>query len=128
MASPAAAGNAALVRQYFSDSSGKFWSGSCKSAYRSCRSFNPTGYLIKAVIIHSGVQMSLFNGGGEYDIQLKKPPDFMQGFGRIGLQTVLPLKGVISGFDLFVADAVNIGENSVIGYVVDVGTENKPLG
>lgn len=127
MASPAAAGNAALIRQYFSDSSGKFWSGSCKSVYRSCRSFTPTGYLVKAIIIHSGVQMTLFNGGGEYDVQLKKPPDFMQGFGRIGLHTVLPLKNVTTDFDLFVADAVNIGENSLVGYAVDIAKENKPL-
>lgn len=71
--------------------------------------------------------MTLFNGGGEYDVQLKKPPDFMQGFGRIGLHTVLPLKNVTTDFDLFVADAVNIGENSLVGYAVDIAKENKPL-
>ncbi len=127
MASPAAAGSAALVRQYFTDTSGKFWTGICKTSYRSCRAFTPTGYLVKAIIIHSGMQMALFNGGGEYDIQLKRPPDYMQGFGRIGLHTVLPLKGVISSFDLFIADAVNVAENSMVGYIIDIASANKPM-
>jgi hypothetical protein len=127
MASPAAAGTAALVRQYFMDSSQRFWTGVCKSTYRSCRPFTPTGYLVKSIMIHSGIQMTLYNGGGQYDVKLKSPPDFMQGFGRIGLHTVLPLKGVISSFDLFVADGVNVGENSKVEYNINITTANKPL-
>lgn len=127
MASPAAAGSAALIRQYFMDNNRRFWTAICKSGYRSCKAFTPTGYLVKALIIHSGMQMTLFNGGGQYDVQLKKPPDFIQGFGRIGLHTVLPLKGVISSFDLFVADSVNVGENSMVGYIINISTANKPL-
>lgn len=128
MASPSAAGTGALVRQYFSDGSGNFWTGVCKSVYRSCKAFSPTGYLIKGILIHSAMQMSLFNGGGTFDIPLGPPPDFMQGFGRVGLLTALPLKGSpLTSFDLFVADAVNIAENSQILYTVNVERADQPL-
>lgn len=127
MASPAAAGSALLVRQYFQDGTGRFWSGICNSGYRSCKPFTATGYLIKAVMIHSGTRMTQFAGGGQYNVQLGPPPDTIQGFGRVNLMNVLPLRNVIKGYDLFVADAVNIPENSNIGYTVKVVASGKPL-
>jgi hypothetical protein len=127
MASPAAAGIAALVRQYFSDNSGRFWTAVCCSSYRSCKSFNPTGYFIKAILIHSAVRMTLYNGGGAYDVPLGRPPDYMQGFGRVALYNVLPLKGVYTNFDLFVADAVNIPEDTSISFSVKITNGKQPL-
>jgi subtilisin family serine protease len=55
MASPSAAGIAALVRQYFIDSN--FWAKTCNKLYSSCRSFIPSGVLIKAIMLHSGSRM-----------------------------------------------------------------------
>ena len=57
MASPAAAGAALLIREYFMDTSNKFWSGLCNSAYKYCKSFTPSGVLLKALILHSGNRM-----------------------------------------------------------------------
>lgn len=57
MASPAAAGAALLVREYFMVSSSVFWSGQCNSAYHTCHSFTPSGVLVKAILLHSGTRM-----------------------------------------------------------------------
>lgn len=125
MATPAAAGVALLVRQYFSDD--RFWAAVCRSSYRSCRAFTPTGVLVKAMLIHSAVGLYLYNGGDVDDILLNAPPDFMQGYGRIRMDSAMPLKGTITGFDLFVADAVNIPEYSNVPYSVQITNSDKPL-
>jgi subtilisin family serine protease len=127
MASPSAAGAGALVRQYFADTDGKFWRAVCNPGHPSCKSFNPSGYLVKGILLHSGVSMTLFNGGGNKDVQLGPAPDSTQGFGRIGLMNALPLKGVITGFELFVADAVAMKENMQIVGHVNVANSNFPL-
>lgn len=127
MATPGAAGIALLVRQYFIDSASKFWRAICNINYRSCKSFIPSGPLIKAIFTHSGKKMSLFDGGGSYDVSLGAPPDYIQGFGRLSLFQVLPLKGWLTSFDLFVADAVNIQENTQIVYNVQVSSSTQPL-
>jgi hypothetical protein len=61
MAAPSAAGIALLVRQYFADSAHKFWLAVCKSTYLFCKSFQPSGMLNKAILLHSGSQMAIFN-------------------------------------------------------------------
>ncbi len=127
MATPAAAGTAILIRQYFMDQSNKFWTAICNTGYRSCKSFIPSGPLIKAICIHSGNKMKMYNGGGSNSIPLGTPPDYMQGFGRLSLYRVLPLKGWLTSFDLFVADAVNIQENSKIVYKVQINSSSQPL-
>eukprot|EP00981_Chlorochromonas_danica_P002933 scaffold600_cov193-Ochromonas_danica.AAC.9 len=127
MATPAAAGNALLFRQYFQDSQGKFWTKVCRSSYRSCRGFNPSGVLIKTVMAHAGSSLTLFHGGGDYDVPLGPAPDFNQGFGRYSLYKVLPLPSQSNHFDLFVADGVNIGEDSDIRYAVQISSGSVPL-
>jgi len=57
MSSPAAAGVALLIRQYFSDTSNTYWSSLCNSAYKSCKPFVPSGVLVKALLLHSGSSM-----------------------------------------------------------------------
>jgi len=126
MATPGAAGTALLLRQYFIDPNSKFWRAVCNRNYRSCKSFTPSGPLIKALLLNSGSRMQLFAGGGQYDVKLGIPPDYIQGFGRVSLWKVLPLKGV-NEFDLFVADAVNIQENSEIAYTVEISDSSLPL-
>jgi len=120
MATPAAAGIGLLIRQYFLDVNHKFWTAICNPSYRSCKSFPPSGSLVKAILTHSGAGMQLFNGGGSNDISLGMPPDYYQGFGRISLMNVLPLKDKVTSFDLFIANAVNIVENSNLQYKINI--------
>lgn len=124
MATPSAAGIALLVRQYFIDPDSKFWRAVCNHSYRSCTSIVPSGVLVKAILLHSGEPMTLFNGGGSYDVPLGDPPDFMQGFGRIGLMNVLPLPN-LNKFDLFIANSVNLQEDSSTQYSVNI--ENSDI-
>jgi len=127
MASPAAAGNALLVREYFEDPKGLFWTKVCRSSYRSCHSFSPSGVLVKTILLHSGAAMALYHGGGDYDIRLGSPPDSIQGFGRIALYRALPLTSFSTKFDLFVADLVNTAESSDVRYNVQVQSNTTPL-
>ncbi|CAE7553711.1 tagC, partial [Symbiodinium microadriaticum] len=101
MATPAAAGAAALITQYFQDSN--FWAANCNPHFPNCPDgndpvigFTPSGSLVKAVLLHSGRDL-----GGGYAF-----PGNEQGFGRIDLSSVLLVKGVSDGFDLFVEDFV----------------------
>jgi hypothetical protein len=64
MATPAAAGIALLVRQYFMSSNSSFWTGRCNPADKFCGAFTPSGVLVKAILLHSGSAMSKFDGGG----------------------------------------------------------------
>ena len=50
MATPAVAGAAALVTQYFADP--LFWAANCYLMYPMCFAFQPSGSLVKAVIVH----------------------------------------------------------------------------
>jgi hypothetical protein len=107
-----------LIRQYFKDiDSNSFWIGVCNSNYESCKSFSPSGVLVKAVILHSGTGLT----GNE-------PPDNVQGYGRILLASVLPLKGIYT-FDLFVSDLVYIQQQSTKSYFVRItdSTSTVPL-
>jgi hypothetical protein len=128
MATPAAAGIALLIRQYFIDSQQRlFWLAVCRNTYSWCKSFTPSGVLVKAILLHSGTAMALYNAGGSGDIKLKAPPDSMQGYGLVTLSNVLPLKDKISNFDLFVDDQRLIGEYTTITYSVQLTTSKKPL-
>jgi hypothetical protein len=127
MASPSAAGAALLIRQYFMDPTAVFWKAVCNSQYASCRSFSPSGPLIKALLVHSGHKMALFDGGGSYNVILGPPPDNMQGFGRVSLFKVLPLAHWMTTFDLFISDMVTITENDQISYAVQVFSSSHPL-
>jgi len=113
MASPSAAGAAALVMQYFDDE--RFWKSECNPRYPSCNTFLPTGVLVKAVLIHSAIGMKLQEGGPN----LGTPPDSTQGYGRIALYTALPLKNKYD-FDLFVAEKIPISAYSTLTYKADV--------
>lgn len=71
--------------------------------------------------------MKMFAGGGSKNVPLGQSPDFTQGFGRIGLMNVLPLRGVYQNFDLFVADAINIKEHEQLLGKITVSNSNFPL-
>ena len=84
MATPATAGNAALVRQYFENDG-----------------IVPMGALIKATLIHSAAPLSDPDwnlGFGNDNVQLNGSPDTNQGYGLLHLETVLSFDD--SQFDL----------------------------
>lgn len=110
MASPAAAGAAALIRQYFMDV--KYWSKVCNPTYATCGAFTPSGVLLKALILHSGEKMDLWNGDA-VKTTLGSPPDFIQGYGRLTMTNVLPFPS--SPFGLYVDD---INRNNLNQYSV----------
>lgn len=126
MASPAAAGAAALIRNYYNGV--KFWVITCNKSYASCQRFTPSGVLVKATLLHSGDSMVKFNGqeGGKLDVNLNAPPDNTQGYGRILLLNVLPLPGA-NTIDLFVDDMHLIGESTKFRYYVHITNPNNPL-
>lgn len=84
MACPGAAGIALLIRQYFMDTSDRFWKGHCNTIDWFCGSITPSGFLIKAIILHAGQGMSRHDGSAcrgcnMKDIMLNAPPDSTQG-------------------------------------------------
>jgi hypothetical protein len=85
MACPGAAGTALLIRQYFMDTSQKFWKGQCDpDPGWFCKSIEPSGFLIKAIILHAGQGMNRKDGAAcqgcnMKDIMLNAPPDSTQG-------------------------------------------------
>jgi hypothetical protein len=130
MATPAVAGAAALIRQYFIDKEGKFWTKACSpSSDMFCTAFTPSGMLLKALLLHSGEAMSLYHeGSSSKDVVLsgKGKPDVYQGYGRVQLSNVLPLPG-LSDFQLTVRDMVDIQEKSAVSHYFKVTDPSQPL-
>eukprot|EP00752_Nemacystus_decipiens_P004360 g3984.t1 len=98
MSCPIVAGAAAMVRQYFLDTS--FYAadvsarGLCGGGFQ-CGGFSPSSATVKALFINSA---NLMGGSSE--------PDGARGFGRIHMEAGMPLAGNGS-LVLFVADAAN---------------------
>lgn len=89
MATPGAAGAAALVRQYFMD--GFYPTG----ARNTSDGFEPSASLVKAVLVGGAAAMkgiTISNG-----VPLAPPPNGFQGFGRVDLSRSLPLKEAKAG-------------------------------
>ena len=123
MASPAVAGAAAVIRQFFQDSF--FWESVCNKNYAYCKAFTPSGVLLKAMILHSGRSMYKFNGEKQPAVILGEPPDNYQGYGRVSLKYLLPVAQ--SNFDLFVLDLQAIGPNTHLTYFLHVTGSGVPL-
>jgi hypothetical protein len=86
MATPTVAGNAILIKQYFQD--GWYPTGHRTAA----NSFIPSGALLKAMLIQSGVKMDSVtydNDNGVYQQSTGGYPSSIQGYGRIRLSNVL---------------------------------------
>jgi hypothetical protein len=151
MATPAVAGNAALVRQYFKDT--RFWAATCDPTYDLCGSFDARGATVKAVLLHSGEQMTRYSattGTTEGTTAIGTTPDFYQGnaaralfslvssdrpcccahqtgFGRVLLSNALPLSGTtVTNFDLFV-DEFTLSSFQRKTYTVIVSANTAPL-
>jgi hypothetical protein len=126
MATPAVAGNAAIIRQFFEDSS--FWATTCNPSYSKCGAMNPRGATVKAMLVHSGEAMSSYPGGAtEGTVTLGTTPDILQGFGRVTLSNILPLSGTtVAGLDLFV-DELSMTSYTTTTYQVTVTDTTAPL-
>ena len=129
MAAPAIGANAVLVRGYFLQ--GFYPSG----RERTADGFEPSGALVKAMLLHSSQRMAtIVNDKGEAQ-ELTEYPSPEQGYGRIQLDTVLHFSD--AGRDplsLFVIGAVdknspyyyvmtNTGDK--VSYVVTTGTTSS---
>ncbi len=123
MAAPGAAGIAGIVRQYFSDP--QFWATMCNPIYSACKAMSASGVLVKAILLHSGTSMTLYDGTSGA-IPLTSTPDILQGYGRITLSNVLPLRDVYS-FNLFVEDLTTIQENTQMTYTWTVYSSTMPM-
>ena len=130
MATPAAAGAAAMLRQYLQDDGGKFWSKICHQSDSLCKKFTPSGTLLKAMMVHSGDAMTLYHDGNpDKNVELSKSygqPDNYQGFGRVQLSNVIPLPGKTS-FQLTLRDNVDISEKTTMSHHFKVTDSSQPL-
>jgi hypothetical protein len=113
MATPLTAGTALLVRQYFMNAS--FWAKYCDSLYSTCvnGSFTPTGYLTKAIFLHSGQEMQRYSDPNEQqELLLGRVPDVFQGYGLVRLSNVLPAPGLSQSFRLYVHDKLRLAQGN----------------
>ena len=112
MATPVVAGAAVLVRQYFTD--GFYPSGkkNPKNAYQ------PSAALIKATLLGGAFPM---DGYTEAGLPLEPPPSPRQGFGRVYLETSIPVVGSQKwkeGWRLQVIDRASLARDASHEYCV----------
>lgn len=106
MATPVVSGAAALVRQYFLD--GFFPSG---------ESIDPSGMLLKAVLISGAQEISLIDNG--FSSSPTQYYDHNQGFGRVSLIDSLPLEGA-NMINASYADRAIIEDGETIEFEVNI--------
>lgn len=130
MAAPGVAGGALLLREYFLN----VWSTVCRSSYSFCKSFEPSGYLLKAIIIHSGQAVKSYSESAfdtKTDIAahtLGSPPDSVQGYGSVNLHAVVPLTVAERNTqDLYLSDIFNMGGRATATLQVKVASSKRPL-
>jgi hypothetical protein len=117
MASPAAAGNAVLIQEYFTN--GHYPSGIKNEADK----FIPSGALIKAVLIHSGKKISKRVFPNNTYANLNNYPSTTQGYGRVTIGNVLNFgKSESKYLSLFVRGSASKSEKY---YVYLNGTGDK---
>ncbi len=116
MASPAVAGAAALVRQYFTD--GFYPTGTKVSA----NSLTPSGALLRAMLVNSSVNMTSYPSPAQF------PPNNLEGFGRILLDNSVYLAGdarrlLIKDIRNTAADALATGSTNTTQFRVNGSAE-----
>lgn len=98
----------------------KYWAKSCRTSNYFCAqgSFTPSGYLLKALFIHSGRPKARYSDP-IYDsdsvafasFPLGPTPDYFQGYGGVTLTNILPLhngKGLHPRLSLVVYDNLDM--------------------
>ncbi|KAG2424603.1 hypothetical protein HXX76_014329 [Chlamydomonas incerta] len=121
MATPLVSGHVALVRQYFREG---FYPSGAKTGVTHSAPFDPSGMLIKALVIGGAksLQGGFALGAGN---PLRAGPDGYQGWGRLNLAGTLPLRDVSgAAFRVQVADMGTIqqGQQVVLAGLKATGT------
>ena len=116
MATPVVAGAAALIRDYLAK--GFYPGGSAEPANAMA---DPSGSLVKAMLIASAVPVGFLERADRSLVPLGLPPDNVQGHGRVQLDNVLHFDGL----RLFLADRVAIAEGEAHTYeLLVIGTDD----
>ena len=132
MASPALAGDGAIIRQYFEEGYCNIQT-CCGSKGCTGSSMNPSGTLLKAILMNGAQPLT---GGVQYvpsgDVlpdQPLQPYDNNQGMGRINLLNSVPLTGKNNMIMKIVNDKVIVdGNKDVYDLVIDKSNDcNRPL-
>ena len=121
-----------LVREYFMES--QHWAAICTNrAHSTCAKgpMEPSGYLLKALFLHSGTPVARYSDAlwddeptrfPSFEL-LAQPLDAFQGHGEVRLSNVLPLKngrGLDPRLNLHVWDDFNLGEGQTVKFEVRV--------
>jgi hypothetical protein len=130
MATPVVAGGALVLRDYFQN----LWSSVCRPSYAYCKAFAPSGYLLKALFVHSGQAVASYSESA-FDARtdvashsLGSPPDSVQGYGSVNLHAVLPLTASERDqHDLYVLDGFSMGGRTTATLAVKVASSKRPL-
>ena len=119
MATPATAGSAALVRQYYVE--GRYEGNATSNGGGA---FTPSGALLKATLISGAASLTGYEA--LTGMPIDPPPSFRQGFGRVQLETTMPNDGrraseastssTSSAFALQVVDRVPISQGATHRY------------
>jgi subtilisin family serine protease len=153
MSAPVVSGSALLIREYFVNP--EFWLQTCLEGKSSggmcCRgeAFEPSGYLTKALLLHSTQTVPLFGDKDVHNLMGGPPPrhvgtsfgasahhkhphqpDTQQGYGEINLENILPLPVakrsamdfVPKPLNLIVFDRLKLNEMESVGMDVVVDT------
>ncbi|GMI09274.1 hypothetical protein TrRE_jg11040 [Triparma retinervis] len=116
MATPVAAGVAALVRDYFMQ--GFYPTGSKVTANARV----PSGALVKAVMINGAKPLlGIQNDDSAGSVTATQEYDFNQGFGRIQLNNVLPINGN-NDMKVFAIDGVSLSQSQSEVYTFKIDT------
>ena len=127
MATPIAAGGAAIIRQYFTDNNGYTAHISALSSFGIDTAYYSSGErsyisssLVKAIMVNGAETIWSWNDYAGFKRTFGSTPTFEQGFGRLALINSMPVSSTVSPSDggnfLFVAD-----HNSSTGLVSGEG-------
>lgn len=126
MATPAVASTAGLIQDYFQHAA--FWKQYCNPTYRLCQrgSFTPNAALMKALVLHSGQNVSYYDGRASNFgfVELGQTPDSYQGYGRMRLDKLLPLT---SSQPLYVDDMHVLTSYTEITYRIEIPNEIEEI-
>ena len=124
MSSPTVAGSAAIVRQYFEE--GWCSETQCCGSKACGTSFNPSGSLLKAILMNGAQPLSggvqVVPDGGVLDEPLSEY-DSKQGYGRLNLINTLPLTGE-NKVQLMVVNDKGIRNGAKNDHIVGIDTSN----
>lgn len=130
MATPAVAGAALLVREYFK----KKYGSVCRAEYEDCVNFEPSGVLTKAILVHSAFGLSSYSSPDfdsrteESHFSLGSTPDEFQGFGQVAVGNILALTSAAAAKkDLYVKDMFWVKSSTAYDLKVNVDSFEVPF-